>query len=229
MLSIASFLSQISLCSSRHGGRKVPLLKLFWAIISISCLTPQASAQNDSIISIERTQRQKSLFSLGLGVQHGFIFAHSVDVENTRGARPTGIEAILGWQRNDSATFALCHCYPRQGVLLAYYDYDVEVLGKSGTAAYFLEPTYRIGDGFLFSFKGAGGLSYLSNPHDSVNNPGNQSYSRPVSAYLLVGLGAWLRLTEQWWLNPTLNYQHISNGGTREPNKGINGQLQVLL
>src|SRR5690606_10467280 len=128
----------------------------------------------------------------------------------------------LGWQRNDSATFALCHCYPRQGVLLAYYDYDVEVLGKSGTAAYFLEPTYRIGDGFLFSFKGAGGLSYLSNPHDSVNNPGNQSYSRPVSAYLLVGLGAWLRLTEQWWLNPTLNYQHISNGGTREPNKGIN-------
>src|SRR5690606_1571246 len=28
--------------------------------------------------------------------------------------------------------------------------------------------------------------------------------------------------SEQWWLNPSVNYQHISNGGTRRPNKGIN-------
>jgi hypothetical protein len=159
---------------------------------------------------------------MGLGVQHGFIFAHSEDVQNTKGARPTGIEAIFSWQRNDAAIFDLCRCYPRQGLLLAYYDYDVKLLGKSGTAAYFLEPTYRLGNRVLFSFKGAAGLSYLSNPYDSISNPGNQSYSTHVSVYLLVGVGAWVQLSEQWWLNPTLSYQHISNGGTREPNKGIN-------
>lgn len=29
-------------------------------------------------------------------------------------------------------------------------------------------------------------------------------------------------LNESWWLNGNINYQHISNGGLRQPNKGIN-------
>jgi len=225
MLPIAFFYIILNLHSSREcrdDVRKRTFLLLRLTVILVLITGPGVFAQARSIEVIDSTARQRSLFSVGLGVQHGFIFAHSVDVENTRGARPTGIEGILSWQRNDAATFSLCHCYPRQGLLLAYYDYDVEVLGQSGTAAYFLEPTYRIGDGLLFSFIGAGGLSYLSNPYDSISNPGNQSYSAPVSAYLLVGIGAWVRLSENWWLNPSLNYQHISNGGAREPNKGIN-------
>ncbi len=179
-------------------------------------------AQTDTTNVTVTKSKEKSLFSFGMGIQHGFIFAHTEEVQNTKGARPTGIEAILGWQRNDAAIFDLCHCYPRQGLLLAYYDYDVTLLGKSATAAYFLEPTYRISDGVLFSFKGSMGVSYLSNPFDSISNPGNQSYSTHLSIYLLVGVGTWVRLSEKWWVNPNINYQHISNGGSNQPNKGIN-------
>ena len=193
-----------------------------WVVIAAAGISSPAIAQIDSAAVIESTAKQEPLFSMGLGVQHGFIFAHSVDVQNTKGARPTGVEAIISWQRNDASSFALCHCYPRQGLLLAYYDYDVALLGRSGTAAYFLEPTYKISNRVLFSFKGAAGISYLTNPYDSIANPGNQSYSTHLSAYLLVGIGIWVQLSEQWWLNPGVNYQHISNGGTRQPNKGIN-------
>ncbi|WP_029035606.1 acyloxyacyl hydrolase [Salinimicrobium terrae] len=207
---------------NRCLARQVSAQLWLWIIISATCSPFNTIAQTDSTAVITGTAKQEPLFSIGLSVQHGFIFAHSEDVQNTKGARPTGIETIFSWQRNDSAIFALCHCYPRQGLLLAYYDYDVQILGKSGTAAYFLEPTYRISDHVLFSFKGAGGLSYLTNPYDSISNPGNQSYSTHLSAYLLVGVGAWVQLSEQWWLNPNLNYQHISNGSTRQPNKGIN-------
>jgi len=195
---------------------------LLCAFFSTAWLTSSAIAQTDTTTTVTPSAKEKSLFSVGLGVQHGFIFAHSEEVQNTKGARPTGIEAIFSWQRNDAAAFDLCRCYPRQGVMLAYYDYDVDLLGKSGTAAYFLEPTYRISDKVLFSFKGAMGLSYLNNPFDSISNPGNQSYSTHMSVYLLVGVGAWVRLSEKWWLNPSINYQHISNGGSRQPNKGIN-------
>lgn len=194
----------------------------FLVLITVACAATNAMAQEDSAAVVESSYKEKSLFSIGLGVQYGTIFAHTVEVQNTKGARPIGIETIISWQRNDAATYALCHCYPRQGLLLAYYDYDVELLGKSGTAAYFLEPTYRLGNGLLFSFKGAAGFSYLNNPYDSISNPGNQSYSTHLSAYLLVGIGAWVQLSEQWWLNPSINYQHISNGGARKPNKGIN-------
>jgi hypothetical protein len=99
-----------------------------------------------------------------VGTQHGFIFAHSEAVENTKGSNPTGIEGILSWQRNDSATWSLCNCFPRKGLLLAYYDYDNKVLGKSITGAYFLEPTYRLSKGSFFAFKGAAGISSLTNP-----------------------------------------------------------------
>ncbi len=190
-------------------------------LISATCTTSLAIAQTDSSAEVGDTKKEP-LFSLGIGLQHGFIFAHSQDVQNTSGARPTGIEAIFSWQRNDSAMFSLCHCYPRQGLMLAYYDYDVGLLGKSGTAAYFLEPTYKITDRVLFSFKAAAGLSYLNNPYDSIENPANQSYSTHLSIYLLVGVGVWVQLSERWWINPTINYQHISNGGLRDPNKGIN-------
>lgn len=208
--------------SNRKIALQIFVQLWLWIAFFASSVTTHVFAQTDSTEAIISTSNQESLFSLGLGMQYGFIFAHSVDVQNTSGARPIGIETIFSWQRNDSAIFALCHCYPRQGLLLSFYDYDVGLLGKSATAAYFLEPTYKISKRLLFSMKGAAGLSYLNNPFDSIDNPGNQSYSTNVSAHLLLGVGVWIKLSENWWLNPSVNYQHISNGGIRQPNKGIN-------
>lgn len=162
------------------------------------------------------------LFSIGAGGQHGFIFAHSPEVENTKGARPTGAELIVSWQRNDRKAWDLCNCFPRKGLLLSYYNFDRQVLGKGATAAFFLEPVYRINASTFLSFKGSAGFAYLSNPFDSLHNVTNQSYSTDFSGYLLVGAGAWFRLGRHWWTNITVNYQHTSNGGFRQPNKGIN-------
>lgn len=134
----------------------------------------------------------------------------------------TGLELTLSWQRNDAAVWDLCNCYPRKGLLLAYYTYDNTILGKSFSAAYFLEPTYKLSNKLFFAFKGAFGLSYLTHPFDSIGNPANQSYSTHLSGYLLVGAGLWYRINGHWWINACLNYQHESNGGMRQPNKGIN-------
>ena len=191
-------------------------------VVGLNCAVSVAFAQTDTIEAEGLRGREKKQFAVGLGLQHGFIFAHSQDVQNTRGARPTGAEVILSWQSNDAPTYDLCNCYPRQGLLLAYYNYEVGLLGKSLTAAYFLEPAYRITGRLLFSFKGSAGISYLTNPYHPISNPANQSYSTTISGYLLAGTGFWYKLGENWWLNPSVNYQHISNGGMRKPNKGIN-------
>jgi len=166
--------------------------------------------------------RLKPVFSIGAGLQHGFFFAHSPEVQNTKGAKPTGAELIFSWQRNDPAIWNLCNCYPRQGFLINYYNYDTEILGSALTSAFFLEPSFRISEKFHLSFEASAGLSYLTNPFDSVHNPGNQSYSTKLSGYLLVGGGIWYKINGHFWLNGSLNYQHISNGGFRQPNKGIN-------
>jgi hypothetical protein len=163
-----------------------------------------------------------SSFNMSAGIHHGFIFAHSPLVENTKGAHPTGVEIDFGWQRNDASTWNLCNCYPRKGLLVAYYNYDTKILGESINAAYFLEPHYKLGKKTFFSLKGAAGLTYLTNPFDSIKNPTNQSYSTTISGYLLVGVGLWFRFSSHWWLNGSVSYQHTSNGGLTLPNKGIN-------
>ena len=194
---------------------------LEWLVV-LNLNTFNLFAQQDSTSLNFNSEKAKHIFSIGAGIQHGFIFAHSTAVQNTKGANPTGIELILGWQRNDTETWDLCNCFPKKGLVLAYYDYDVKILGKSFNAAYFLEPFYKVSNKSFFSFKGLAGLAYLTNPFDSVKNPTNQSYSSAVGIYLLVGLGMSFLVNENWWVNGNINYQHISNGGLRQPNKGIN-------
>jgi len=198
-------------------GTKGCLLLLAWMVIH--AIGQHVWAQTDSTSD---SLNQKAIFSVGLGLHHGFIFAHSPAVENTKGANPTGVELSFAWQRNNADSWNLCRCFPRNGFLIAYYDYDTDILGKSITAAYFLEPTYQIGKRTHFSLRAVAGLSYLTSPYDEVDNPTNRSYSTYISGYILLGLGIWFKIDNNWWLNLSANYQHESNGGLKEPNKGIN-------
>lgn len=166
--------------------------------------------------------KQPNIFGISSGIQHGFIFAHSPLVENTKGANPTGIGISFGWQRSDALTWNLCNCFPRKGLFIAYYDYDTKILGKSIIAGYFLEPYYKLGKRNFFSIKGVAGVGYLTNPFDSIKNPTNQSYSAAINGYLLIGIGLWFKLSDHWWLNGSVNYEHVSNAGLSQPNKGIN-------
>ena len=196
--------------------------RLMRRLLIINLITVNVLAQENDSLTVSISKRPANIFSIGFGIQHGFIFAHSRAVQNSKGANPSGIELSLGWQSNDPETWDLCNCFPKQGLLLVFYDYDVRLLGKSFGTAYFLEPVYKLGKKTFFSFRGVAGLAYLSNPFDSVHNPTNQSYSSAVGGYLLVGIGLSYLINKQWWLNTTINYQHISNGGLRQPNKGIN-------
>ena len=124
---------------------------LEWLFIFNSIAINTSSQEYDSIVNLN-AKRTKHIFSVSAGIQHGFIFAHSRAVQNTKGANPTGVEVIFGWQRNDRQTWDLCNCFPKKGLLLAYYDYDVKLLGKSFSAAYYLEPFYKLSNrSFFFS------------------------------------------------------------------------------
>ena len=175
-----------------------------------------------SAIAQAGLERSRSIRAYQATLHSGFIFAHSEAVQNTRGARPKGIELSMTWQKNDERTWSLCNCFPQHGVMLAYYDFDNAVLGRGLQAAYVLEPWYKINNNNFASLKSAAGIAYLSNAYDPVKNPANQSYSTTLSAYLFVGLGWWHRITDEFWIAPHVQYQHTSNGGLALPNKGIN-------
>lgn len=188
----------------------------------VAGLTSSLRAQEARFPPDSLPPERRSLFSVGLAGHYGFVFAHSVDVENTRGSRPYGLRAEAVWQRIDRRTWEACACYPRNGLLVSYMDFDNRVLGQGLNAGYFLEPTFRLSRGLGLTLRGSVGLSYLSNPYHPTRNPANASYSLPLNAYLALGLGVLVRLAPHWHLSLSGQYEHASNGGLQEPNKGVN-------
>src|SRR5262245_24988142 len=89
---------------------------LVWAIFQLS-QCPLCAQMNDSI----PLSKLPNILSVSTGIYHGFIFAHSAAVENTKGAHPTGLEINIGWQRSDPLVWNICNCFPRKGLLLSYY------------------------------------------------------------------------------------------------------------
>ncbi len=166
--------------------------------------------------------KSKALFSYGLQANYGFVFAHSNNVENTANSFPRGITTTFNWQRTDKQILDQYNCFPRQSLLLAFNDFDNSILGRGVNVAYSLEPHFMMSNRLSFYPKVSIGAAILSNPSDPIKNPTNKSYSLPVSAYIALGVGLRWQFNSTWGINLSAEYQHVSNGGLREPNLGIN-------
>ena len=152
----------------------------------------------------------------------GFIYAHNVYVQNTKGTHPNGFELEYSHLRADSAIVAKFKCYPRTGLSFTYVDFNKDLLGRSYSLSYFLEPNYRLGNKLKMNLRASAGLSYLTNPYDSVKNPTNQSYSGNINIFLQLGLGVSYPIGNHFAVYAMGNFFHNSNGGFKEPNSGVN-------
>ena len=190
------------------------LLHAIW-ILGLCCCT-KAYSQTGTGDSFPRIK------GFVAGAQYGSIIAHSEAVQNTAGSNPVGVELQYMKQQVNQKGYNLCRCYPKQALLASVYSLDNEVLGWSTMVAYLIEPSYRISDRLFFSMRGSFGLAYASNPYDVNKNPTNQSYSTTINAYLMYGVGMQWHLSQRVALQVTGNFQHISNGGLKQPNKGVN-------
>jgi hypothetical protein len=86
----------------------------------------------------------------------------------------------------------------------------------------FVEPVFNTQHRVQFSIRPAFGFAYLNNPYDSISNPYNLAYSTNITYSLLLNFTTYLNLSDQLILNAAINYNHVSNGGVKQPNKGLN-------
>ncbi|NNE28549.1 MAG: acyloxyacyl hydrolase [Saprospiraceae bacterium] len=160
---------------------------------------------------------------LGLRVHQGSVLIHSEDVRPIQNSFPTGLEFDLTWHKTTDQAWNSCLCYPKLGVALTFWDYDnPEVLGKGITSMFYLEPVFGAFKKLSLSIRAGVGLSYQNKPYDEIKNPDNLSYSTRIAFPLQLGCATQWRLSENWFLSGAFLYNHFSNGGIREPNKGIN-------
>ncbi len=175
-----------------------------------------------TFISHHHLVAQSIQFS-GVKAHYGYIIPHSIALRTVSESNPYGLQIETGWLKTNDKAWKTCNCYGKTGISFAFFNYaNPSRLGRSYNLMYFAEPYLLYRGKSKLSLRSAVGVNYLDRVYDAETNSENLFFSTPVSFYLLLNLTYNFHFNEQWALNTSLNYNHISNGGQRQPNKGMN-------
>lgn len=117
------------------------------------------------------------------------------------------------------------HLYnlPYVGIGYSFVDLgNKQQLGNANTIYPFISFSLLQKKRFSVSVKCAAGVAWLSKHFDIQNNVYNIAIGSHLNAYLGISANFDYMLTNKIALYTTLAFSHFSNGGTQQPNKGIN-------
>ncbi len=161
--------------------------------------------------------------TLGVHGHYGYIISHSAEIQDLAISNPAGIELDISFHFTGRKAWEYIQGYPRLGASLAYFNFgNPEVLGNGYSLLLFTEPFLSAHRRFSMSFRLGLGAVYLNNVYDPETNPKNLFYSTAISFPLVANLMANYRINKLLLLRAGATYNHISNGGIQQPNKGIN-------
>ena len=159
----------------------------------------------------------------GLKSHYGFIISHSEEVKEISQSNPYGIQLEYSRLKTSDEAWKSCYCYGRTGLSFAYFNFDnPDILGNAYSLNYFVEPYFTYKGPLKFSMRGAIGAVYLDQVYDEVTNPENLLFSSSFSFYLGLSLNLNYHFNDKYAINLSANYNHISNGSSKQPNKGMN-------
>ena len=172
------------------------------------------------VLSEVRTQ---SIKRLGTAASYGSIIAHSPDLVPISQTNPRGLSAAFQVMNLNKDSWETCNCFYYLGLNFSYHNFESpDILGSAFSLSGTFEPTLWQKGQWTFSLNAGIGVSYLNRVYDSQTNPKNRFFSVPISFLLSVSPTMEYRLSPKWSGQFFLTYNHISNGGQRQPNKGMN-------
>ena len=199
-------------------------LYIFSGISPAQEFSDSLNVNNPAIDLIEGDiEKDVKLFSLGFTYHYGFAIPHAKEVVNIKGTNPVGYELNFNWLLYTKETWNDCHCYPRLGLFLSYYDFDItEIFGYGYVAGMHFTYYFGLPSTFNFLVTGKAGLSYLTKPYDKETHPENMSYSTHLNYLLSAGAGLRFEFSKKVEAQFFVSMNHNSNAALTEPNGGIN-------
>ncbi|MBE9468900.1 MAG: acyloxyacyl hydrolase [Bacteroidetes bacterium] len=188
-------------------------IKIFFVFFLSSFTTIAKSFISDTI---------KTPFCLEINSHLGFIIPHSDAIKNISNTNPFGIETDIYWYLIKNKDWERCNCYSKTGFSLLYIDFDNPILGSATNISVFLEPYMSYKHRFTISFKMGIGVSYINKIYDEITNPENFFFSSHLNFIVYLNIIAQYKINSNIDLKISANYNHISNGGQKKPNKGMN-------
>ena len=173
--------------------------------------------------SADTARTSRDPFLLGARLHYGFIIAHSRDIINVSNSNPHGFEISAQWLLNAEKYTRNSGVVAKRGFVLQYFNFDnPEVLGHCINAVPYIEPMIRPWGRLYGSVQMGLGLAWLSKVYDAETNPTNLFFSVPVSFPVMINGYLHYKVGPHWEASLGFNYNHISNGGMKLPNKGMN-------
>jgi len=160
---------------------------------------------------------------VGVRSNWGFIIPHSNKIEELSHTNPWGIEMDINWHLIKREIWQYCFCYPRTGFSLSYTNFsNPEVIGSALALYPYIEPFISAEKPFSLSIRFGMGPAYMTKIYDQEKNPENLFNASHLSFIVVLNMGFNYRVSPNINLCIAGNYNHISNGGIKQPNLGIN-------
>ncbi|MDA3954112.1 MAG: acyloxyacyl hydrolase [Bacteroidales bacterium] len=174
-------------------------------------------------LNLSGQEELKNPVSIAFKPQFGLILPHSSKVEHLTYTNPYGLELEYSWLMLKENNWQQCNCYSKAGISFLYVNYNnPKIVGSSYSLIGFAEPFFIRSNSFLFSARMGFGASFLDKIYDSETNPENTFFSTHISFIAHIDINAYYKLTDKYSLMVYAKYNHISNGGVKKPNYGMN-------
>ncbi len=164
----------------------------------------------------------KKPFTFGGKFHYGTILPHSERIRQLAFNHPYGLELSFSWLNYSEKSIRQLNCYSYTGIAINYIDFGHPEIGQSVNAWYYFEPLLRFQKKLGFGIRSGVGISYLTTVFDEINNPENQFFASHIAFLLLVEFKAKYKINRHLELTSSICYNHISNGGLKQPNYGMN-------
>ena len=162
-------------------------------------------------------------FHTGFQAHYGFIIPHSESIEPVSHTNPYMFELGLNKLHTSYNRWQVFNAYWIAGIQAGYLNFqNPDVLGSAFELTFFAEPLITHRRNFMFSIRGGTGISYHTKYYDKLENPLNQFFSTRFAFPLFISGRFKYRLAGRTYITLAGCYNHISNGGFKQPNKGMN-------
>jgi hypothetical protein len=160
---------------------------------------------------------------LSIKFQYTSIWTERTSLRPFTQDHPWSVQIDWGITHNSKKSWSYCNCYTQNGLSVGYINFsDPTHLGQAMTFAAFTEPYIFRSDRFSLSVRGGTGLAFLNKLYDSTSNREAIFFSTKMSYLLSLGINVSYRLSDYFYMKASAQLNHISNGGRKDPNEGMN-------
>jgi hypothetical protein len=159
----------------------------------------------------------------GVQANYGFIIPHSASIASISDTKPYGFEISLNKLHTSFNRWKVYNAYWISGVQAGYFNFqNPDIVGNAFALTIYTEPVIAFSQRIFFTIRTGIGISYHTKFYDEVENPSNQFFATKINFPLYLDLRLKYKLGDHFFITLSGCYNHISNGGFKQPNKGMN-------